>query len=216
MRIRRKPYAKKAVCEHPRVVMEPVSYKGRWKKLFQNENPIYLELGTGKGQFISNACISDPHVNWIGVERIEEVLLQALAKADKTECTNLRFLWMDVNHLDEVFDEGEVDKIHLHFSDPWPKKRHAKRRLTHHSFLERYKNVLKADGHILLKTDNELLFDFSVEELEQSGFRILEYTRDLYNSPYIQGNIATEYEEKFVAKGFPIYYLLAQPVKGAH
>ncbi|MFD1396500.1 tRNA (guanosine(46)-N7)-methyltransferase TrmB [Kroppenstedtia eburnea] len=211
MRIRRKPHAKQMVQEHPRVVKEPEQLRGKWHTLFGNDRPIHLELGTGKGQFLSRVCQDRPAVNWIGVERIEEVLLHALKKAEETPCANLRFLWMDVNRLDEIFAEGEVERIHLHFSDPWPKKRHARRRLTHHTFLHRYKKVLEPQGEILLKTDNSSLFDFSLEELEATGFTIVESTRDLYHSPYVRGNIPTEYEQKFTARGVPIHYLLAKP-----
>ncbi len=210
MRIRRKPHAKKMVREHPRGVKEPEQLRGKWHTLFGNDRPLHLELGTGKGQFLSRACQDTPGVNWIGVERIEEVLLHALKKAEETPCVNLRFLWMDVSRLDEVFEEGEVDRIYLHFSDPWPKKRHARRRLTHRHFLDRYKKVLKPKGEILLKTDNSPLFDFSLEELEATGFTIMESTRDLYQSPYVRGNIPTEYEQKFTARGMPIHYLRAK------
>ncbi|PTM59946.1 tRNA (guanosine(46)-N7)-methyltransferase TrmB [Desmospora activa] len=213
MRLRRKPNAQQMVQEHPRVVNNPQTYKGKWHShLFKRDRPLYLELGTGKGQFLSQACLEQPSVNWIGVERIEEVLLQALQKADDTECENLRFLWMDVKLLSEVFAPGEVDRIYLHFSDPWPKTRHTKRRLTYSSFLQQYRKVLKENGEVLLKTDNEGLFDFSLEQLEQAGYRLIESTRDLYHSPYLSGNIATEYETKFTSRGMPIYYLKAQPL----
>lgn len=213
MRIRRKPHAKQTVREHPRVVQESEQLRGKWVTLFDNDQPLYLELGTGKGQFLSRVCQECPQINWVGVERIEEVLLHALNKAEETPCSNLRFLWMDVSSLDEVFAEGEVDRIYLHFSDPWPKKRHARRRLTHHTFLHRYKKVLKPQGEILLKTDNAALFEFSLEELEAAGFTIVESTRDLYHSPYESGNIPTEYEQKFTARGVPIHYLLAKHSK---
>ena len=210
MRLRRNPHAKERVREHPRVVMEPQRYAGRWRTHFGNNHPLHLELGTGKGRFLSRVCEISPEVNWIGVERVEEVLLQALIKADETECENLCFLWMDVNRLEEAFGEGEVDRIYLHFSDPWPKKRHAKRRLTDRTFLDQYRKVLRPDGEVLLKTDNQALFQFSMEEMEEAGYQIVEVSRDLHHSPYAYGNILTEYEQKFSAKGLPIYYLLAR------
>ncbi|GGE19739.1 tRNA (guanine-N(7)-)-methyltransferase [Marinithermofilum abyssi] len=210
MRLRRKPEAKQKVMEHPLTVMEPEKVKGRWRNLFGNDQPIYMELGTGKGRFLSTVCQVKPGINWIGVERIEEVLLQALQKAEEAECENLRFLWMDIRQLDEAFAENEADRIYLHFSDPWPKKRHAKRRLTYSFFLEKYKQVLRPGGHVILKTDNEQLFDFSLEQLEAAGFRLLEQTRDLHNSPFAVDNVMTEYEEKFVSRGMPIYFLMAE------
>ncbi|OYD08983.1 tRNA (guanosine(46)-N7)-methyltransferase TrmB [Paludifilum halophilum] len=211
MRLRRKPYAKEMVQKHPRVVLEPERVKGFWKELFGNDRPIHVELGTGKGRFLSTVCRMHPRINWIGVERIEDVLLQACRKSDETDCDNLRFLWMDIQHLNEVFAEGEVEKILLHFSDPWPKKRHAKRRLTHHRFLNLYRKILTPSGTLQLKTDNESLFAFTLEELEHCGFRLLEFSRDFHRSPYARENVQTEYEEKFSERGLPIYYLLARP-----
>ncbi|SFS43843.1 tRNA (guanosine(46)-N7)-methyltransferase TrmB [Marininema halotolerans] len=216
MRLRRNPEAKQMILNHPQVVLDPTQLRGSWRSLFGNDHPLYLELGTGKGQFLSRAHNQYPDINWIGVERIEEVLLQALQKSNPLEhppssIHNLRFLWMDVKDLGEAFDPGEVDRIHLHFSDPWPKKRHQKRRLTYRSFLAIYRQVLKQDGYLQLKTDNEHLFDFSLEELPNHGFHIVEQTRDLYETPLVKENIPTEYEEKFTAQGMPIYFLRAQP-----
>ncbi|MDR6227449.1 tRNA (guanosine(46)-N7)-methyltransferase TrmB [Desmospora profundinema] len=212
MRLRRKPYAKQMVREHARVVNDPQKYKGKWRSVvFRNEHPLYLELGTGKGRFLSRVCQEQPDINWIGVERIEEILLQALNKSEELLVDNLRFLWMDVKQLPDCFAAGEVDRIYLHFSDPWPKKRHTKRRLTHRSFLHQYKSVLKPGGELLLKTDNQALFQFSLDELEEAGYKLVESTHDLYASPFAAGNIPTEYEEKFTSKNMPIHYLLAQP-----
>lgn len=212
MRLRRKPHAKELVSNHPRVVSEPERIRGKWRSLFGNDNPIHVELGAGKGRFLSTVCGLKPDINWIGVERIEEVLLMALKKADETECENLRFLWTDVARLAEIFDRGEVDRIYLHFSDPWPKRRHAKRRLTHRRFLALYRQVLKPGGNLLLKTDSRDLYLFTLEELELSRFRVLEQSEDLHRSPYAEENIMTEYEEKFVSAGLPIYYVLAEPI----
>ncbi|GAA5344141.1 tRNA (guanosine(46)-N7)-methyltransferase TrmB [Planifilum fimeticola] len=212
MRLRRNPRAKELVSRHPRVVGEPERIRGKWRTYFGNDNPIHVELGTGKGRFLSVVCGLKPAVNWIGVERIEEVLLTALKKSDETECDNLRFLWTDVARLAEIFAPGEVDRLYLHFSDPWPKRRHAKRRLTHRRFLALYRQVLKPGGHLLLKTDSRDLYQFTLEELEDSRFRVLEKSEDLHRSPYAEENIMTEYEEKFVSAGLPIYYVLAEPL----
>lgn len=212
MRLRRKPHAREMVRLHPRVIDEPETLRGQWRSHFGNNNPIYVELGTGKGRFLSTVCGLKPSINWIGVERIEEVLLTALKKADEAECDNLRFLWTDVARLAEIFSPGEVDRLYLHFSDPWPKRRHAKRRLTHRRFLALYRQVLKPGGEILLKTDSRDLYLFTLEELEASHFRVLERSEDLHRSPLAEHNIMTEYEEKFVSAGLPIYYVLAEPL----
>lgn len=212
MRLRRNPRAKELVNRHPRVVGEPERFRGKWRSHFGNDNPIHVELGTGKGRFLSVVCGLKPAINWIGVERIEEVLLTALKKADEAECDNLRFLWTDVARLGEIFAPGEVDRLYLHFSDPWPKRRHAKRRLTHRRFLALYRQVLKPGGQLLLKTDSRDLYLFTLEELEDARFRVLEKSEDLHRSPYAEENIMTEYEEKFASAGDPIYYLLAQPL----
>ncbi|SEM70075.1 tRNA (guanosine(46)-N7)-methyltransferase TrmB [Lihuaxuella thermophila] len=213
MRLRRKPEAKKILSEHPLVVKVPEEYRGKWKSLFGRPCPLYVELGTGKGQFLAKASEIYPDINWIGVERIEEPLLQAVRKGEATENTNLRYIWMDVEKLAEVFAEEEVDRFYLHFSDPWPKKRHAKRRLTHRRFLEVYKKLLAPDGDLILKTDSTILFDFSLEEFAEAGWQIIEQSRDLHQSPYAETNITTEYEEKFASRGMPIYYVRVKPEK---
>ncbi|MDN4595338.1 tRNA (guanosine(46)-N7)-methyltransferase TrmB [Polycladomyces subterraneus] len=211
MRLRRKPEAKEFVRQHPRVINDPKQLRGQWRTFLQNDRPLHVELGTGKGKFLSTICSVKPNFHWIGVERVEEVLMQALKKADEQDCSNLHFLWMDIAELDEVFDRGEVARFYLHFSDPWPKKRHAKRRLTHRDFLAQYQKILGPEGELLLKTDHRSLYEFTLEELAVCGYTVLEQSEDLHRSPYSEGNIMTEYEEKFVAKGMPIYYLLARP-----
>ncbi|MBA4601450.1 tRNA (guanosine(46)-N7)-methyltransferase TrmB [Thermoactinomyces mirandus] len=218
MRLRRNPEASKILSGHPmvfRVTEENKSqWRGRWHTLFPDaENPVYVELGTGKGQFLAEASTKYPEINWIGIERIQEPLLKAVRKGEETENANLRFIWMDAKWLDEVFEPGEIKRIYLHFSDPWPKKRHAKRRLTHHFFLKLYRKVLAPDGDLILKTDSVSLFDFSLQEFADHGWELLEKTRDLYNSPFKKENIATEYEEKFVSRGLPIHYVRVKPVR---
>lgn len=216
MRLRRIPEAPKILSEHPMVFRVTEENKrerrGRWHTHFSNaKNPIYVELGTGKGQFLANASTKYPDINWIGIERIQEPLLKAVRKGEETEYDNLRYIWMNAEWLDEVFETGEIHRIYLHFSDPWPKKRHAKRRLTHHHFLELYRKVLAAGGDLILKTDSVSLFDFSLQEFAEHGWEVLEMTRNLYHSPYKQENIATEYEEKFVSRGLPIHYVRVKP-----
>ena len=166
----------------------------------------------GKGQFILNMAKAHPDVNFIGIERYSSVLLRALEKFDTEEyeaLTNIRFVCMDARNVEEVFAPEEVDKIFLNFSDPWPKARHAKRRLTSTRFLERYDNILTPEGRVMFKTDNKDLFDFSLEQVEEAGWILENHTYDLHHSEYNEGNVMTEYEEKFSAKGNPICRLVA-------
>jgi tRNA (guanine-N7-)-methyltransferase len=219
MRLRRKPEAKKILSEHPlvfRATEENKSeFQGKWSELFPHpEQPLYVELGTGKGQFLAKASGIYPEINWIGVERIEEPLLMAVRKGEATENTNLRYIWADVQWMDEIFAPGEVDRFYLHFSDPWPKKRHTKRRLTYRSFLNIYEKLLTPEGDLILKTDSVSLFDFSLEEFQELGWEILELSRDLHHSPYAAFNITTEYEEKFASQGMPIHYVRVKPGTG--
>ncbi|RAL25654.1 tRNA (guanosine(46)-N7)-methyltransferase TrmB [Thermoflavimicrobium daqui] len=213
MRLRRNPLAKPYLQESHLVIQEPEQLRGKWQTIFPKPQPLYVELGTGKGQFLAKASTLHPDINWIGVERIEEPLLHAVRKGETTENTNIRYLWLDVSKLTEVFDCGEVQRLFLHFSDPWPKKRHAKRRLTYRSFLQIYKYILAPDGDLILKTDSNSLFDFSLEEFKEMGWKILEQSLDLHQSPYQTENITTEYEEKFSSRGMPIYYVRVQPAK---
>lgn len=208
MRLRRKPEAKELLFAHP-LVETPTKIKlGTWRQRFSTQTaPLYIEIGTGKGQFLAKASRQFPEINWIGIERIEEPLLQAVQKGEEYKTTNLRYLWGDANLLNELFAPNEIDQIYLHFSDPWPKKRHAKRRLTHRSFLSRYQEVLSPQGHIILKTDSESLYQFSLEEFKEMGWTIQQQSWDLHQSEYASANITTEYEDKFVAKGMPIFYV---------
>ncbi|MFC7441261.1 tRNA (guanosine(46)-N7)-methyltransferase TrmB [Laceyella putida] len=216
MRLRRKPEAKQMLMEHP-LVFTPTDetkgeMRGKWRSLFPHpEHPLYVELGTGKGQFLAKASGLRPDINWIGVERIEEPLLQAVRKGEATQNANLRYIWADVEGLTELFAPGEVDRIYLHFSDPWPKKRHTKRRLTHRRFLDLYKQVLAPTGDLILKTDSVSLFDFSLEEFREQGWEVIELSRDLHHSPYAGNNITTEYEDKFSSRGMPIHYVRVAP-----
>ena len=205
MRLRHIKGAEEEIAESPYVVQDPQSLKGKWHEFFGNDNPIRIEVGMGKGQFIIEMARRNPEVNYIGIEKYSSVLVRAVEKLEDFEQDNLRLIRMDAENIEEVFDKDEVDRIYLNFSDPWPKDRHAKRRLTSEGFLNLYHTILNPDGYIQFKTDNRDLFDFSVETAENSPiWNIKELTYDLHHSEFLQGNIMTEYESKFVAEGKPI------------
>jgi tRNA (guanine-N7-)-methyltransferase len=212
MRLRRNPKAIELLTTHPLSVMDYEDQKGNWKELFHNSHPIHVELGTGKGQFLAKASTAYPGINWVGVEKIQEPLLLAAQKGAETENTNVRYLWLDIVKLQEAFSPGEVDRFYLHFSDPWPKARHYKRRLTYRDFLHVYKQLLAPQGDLILKTDSESLYQFSVSELQETNWKIVEQSDDLHHSKWAESNITTEYEEKFAGLGMPIYYLKAKPI----
>lgn len=213
MRLRRNPKAIELLTTHPLSVTDYENQKGNWKKLFDTAHPIYVELGTGKGQFLAKASTVYPNINWIGVEKIQEPLLLAACKGEETGNTNVRYLWLDIAKLQDAFASGEVDRFYLHFSDPWPKARHYKRRLTYRDFLQVYKQLLSPQGDLILKTDSKSLFEFSVDELKEQDWTIVEQSNDLHHSSWAETNITTEYEEKFAGKGMPIYFLRAIPKK---
>ena len=210
MRLRNVPGADAYLTAHPLVIKNETRYRGTWKETFQNpENPIHIEIGMGKGQFLLNMALAHPDVNYIGIEKYSSVLVRAVEKLEDFEQDNLRLIRMDAENIEEVFDKDEVDRIYLNFSDPWPKDRHAKRRLTSTRFLERYDNILTPEGRVMFKTDNKDLFDFSLEQVEEAGWILENHTYDLHHSEYNEGNVMTEYEEKFSAKGNPICRLVA-------
>lgn len=180
------------------------SYKGHWKEFFGNENPIHIEIGMGKGQFIMELAKTNPDINYIGIEKYSSVLVRALEKRPELETKNLIFIRMDAEDIVKVFDKDEIDRIYLNFSDPWPKDRHAKRRLTSTQFLSKYNQFLQPDGKVIFKTDNRPLFDFSLEQIEEADWILENHTFDLHNSEFVEGNVMTEYETKFVAEGKPI------------
>ena len=205
MRLRNIKGSKEAIAASPYVVQNPEDYKGKWSELFHNNHPLHIEIGMGKGQFIHTLASENPDINYIGIEMYSSVLYRALEKQTADEKTNLYFLRFDAKYLADIFAEHEVDRIYLNFSDPWPKDRHAKRRLTSEGFLNLYHTILNPDGYIQFKTDNRDLFDFSVETTENSPiWNIKELTYDLHDSEFLEGNIMTEYESKFVAEGKPI------------
>lgn len=209
MRVKHKPWAREKILAHPEVcVANPEELKGKWHQLFGNENPIHIEIGTGKGQFVTGMAQANPDINYIGIEVVESVLITALDKALAAGIPNLRLLSVDGEDLLEYFEVGEVARVYLNFSDPWPKKRHAKRRLTHPRFLDIYKALLPTEGEIHFKTDNRSLFEYSLVAFSEYGVLLTYLSLDLHNSSF-EGNIMTEYEEKFSAQGFPIYRLEA-------
>lgn len=209
MRLRNVPGAKETIIQSDFSIQEPKTYRGKWKEEFKNENPIHIEVGMGKGKFILEMAEQNPEINYIGIEKYSSVLVRAVEKTEDFEGENLRLIRMDAEEIEEVFAPEEVDRIYLNFSDPWPKDRHAKRRLTSARFLERYDHILAPDGRIMFKTDNRNLFDFSLEQIEEAGWILENYTYDLHNSKFNEGNVMTEYEEKFSAKGNPICRLTA-------
>lgn len=176
---------------------------------FAGSCPLHIEIGCGKGRFIAETAKTNPDIRYIAVEKVSNVMVLAMEKAVKAEVTNLRFMRGNFQILAESFPDKSVDRIYLNFSDPWPKKGYAKRRLTHGGFLEIYKRILKDDGEICFKTDNRELFDFSLESFPKNGFSLSEVTFDLHNSGF-EGNIMTEYEERFSQMGFPICRLVAK------
>ena len=214
MRLRNIPGAQDAILESPYVVQEPQTKKGHWGEVFVKKQPLHIEVGMGKGRFLMDLARLHPDINYIGIEMYDSVLLRALQKREELEengevYSNLFFMRVDARLLPEIFAQGEVDKIYLNFSDPWPKDRHAKRRLTSTRFLERYDNILTPEGRVMFKTDNKDLFDFSLEQVEEARWILENHTYDLHHSEYNEGNVMTEYEEKFSAKGNPICRLVA-------
>jgi tRNA (guanine-N7-)-methyltransferase len=211
MRLRNIPGADAVIANSPICIDNPAEYRGNWQSVFGNNNPIHIEIGMGKGRFLMDLAALNPEINYIGIERYTSVLLRAVQKMEELQLPNVRFLCIDAATLPEIFAPNEVNRIYLNFSDPWPKDRHARRRLTSSEFLGRYDQILAQDGRIEFKTDNRGLFDFSVEEIENSDIWKLQVkTYDLHDDPMLNfGNIMTEYEEKFSSKGNPICKLIA-------
>jgi tRNA (guanine-N7-)-methyltransferase len=213
MRLRNIPRADDTLQAHFTVIKNPKEFRGNWTSVFGNDRPIRIEIGMGKGRFLLNMAKTYPNINFIGIERYSSVLLRAVEKFDTEEFSdlpNIRFVCMDARELPEVFAESEVDRIYLNFSDPWPKDRHAKRRLTSSRFLGLYDQILADGGIVEFKTDNQPLFDFSLESVKESGWTLLMQTRDLHHSEFAEGNVMTEYEEKFSSMGNPICKLIAR------
>ena len=211
MRLRRKPWIDEAIKDYSDFLhLESCeSYKGKWRTLFKDPDaPLWVELGTGKGNFISQMAQIHKDVNFIGIEIQVGVLYYAGKKCAAAEVDNVQLLRFDVARLEDIFASGEVDRFFINFCDPWPKKRHAKRRLTYRGFLDRYARLLRENGQIYFKSDNAGLFDFTLDEFRECGWPLSEVTYDLHNSP-ILNEAMTEYEAKFSAKGQPIFHCVA-------
>ena len=210
MRLRNVPGSREAIADNDMAINEPTELKGKWKEEFGNDNPIRIEIGMGKGKFITTLAMENPDINYIGIEKYSSVLIRAIERCEEIEVPNLRFIRMEAEYICDVFEKGEVDRIYLNFSDPWPKDRHAKRRLTSRQFFARYDKMLKKEGRVEFKTDNRVLFDFSVEEVKEAGWNLVECTYDLHSDERLnEGNVMTEYEKKFSDMGNPICKLIA-------
>lgn len=210
MRLRNKPWAKPLIEENPDfVVTEPTKLKGKWHTRFQNNNLIFVEIGMGKGRFIVEMAKKNPEKNYIGLELQTVAVGIALKKQLEEKLPNLQLICANGSGLGEYFEKGEIAGIYLNFSDPWPKKRQTKRRLTYKTFLEQYKEVLDSDGHIEFKTDNQGLFEYSLVSMNNFGMKFDGVWLDLHSSPEAEDNVMTEYEEKFSKKGQPIFKLEA-------
>lgn len=205
MRLRNKPWAREKINAYPHyIIPNPEEAKGRWKEIFGNSNPVHIEVGTGKGQFVTGMAKQNPHINYIGIEMYESVIITALDRLIEADLPNLKLLDVDGAELMNYFEKGEVERVYLNFSDPWPKTRHAKRRLTHKTFLYLYESLMPDGGEVHFKTDNQGLFEFSLESFSEYGMLLTYVSLDLHNSSF-EGNVMTEYEEKFSAKGQRIY-----------
>ena len=205
MRVRNVKNKKEIISNSKYIVSNPVDYKGKWQELFNNSNPIYLEIGMGKGNFIIENAKMYPNINFIGIEKNASVITYAIKKIEGLELNNLKLICFDANKIDDIFNR-DISKLYLNFSDPWPKERHAKRRLTSKIFLDKYDSIFKDDKLIEIKTDNKDLFSYSLISLSNNGYIIQDISLDLTNRSDII-NIRTEYEEKFILKNNPIYFV---------
>ncbi|MBO8165218.1 MAG: tRNA (guanosine(46)-N7)-methyltransferase TrmB [Brevibacillus sp.] len=205
MRLRNIPGAEEALRQYPVFVEDPASYKGRWQERFGNTQPLHLEIGCGKGRFITTLAERHPEINFIALEVKAEVLYRTAQRTQMRSIPNLALVQYNAAQLTDLFAENELERIYLNFSDPWPKRRHHKRRLTYVTYLRMYKQVLKPYGEIHFKTDNEGLFEFSLNQFSDERFQLRNITFDLHHSPFAEENVMTEYEERFSARGQRIY-----------
>ena len=210
MRVRNRKGASELLEAHPQyVVLNPETAKGKWHDLFGNDNPIHIEVGSGKGGFITGMAKLHPNVNYIGIDIQKTVLSYALDKVLEANVPNIKLLWVDGSSLTDYFENGEIDLLYLNFSDPWPKKKHERRRLTYKTFLDTFKQILPVQGQIHFKTDNRGLFEYSLVSFSQYGMTLKGVWLDLHESDY-EGNVMTEYEAKFSSKGQVIYRVEAE------
>jgi|SRR5690625_695618 len=208
MRMRNKPWAMDFLSSNDDIVDVESRYAGRMNEFFETKQPLHIEVGTGMGTFITELARRNPHINYAGIELDKNVMIRVLEKVRELELANVRLVLLDANTIKEYFSEGEVDRIYLNFSDPWPKKRHEKRRLTYSSFLDKYRQIVKPGGELHFKTDNRGLFEYSLVSLNRFGMDFHEVILDLHAAEP-EDNIRTEYEEKFSAKGNLIYRIKA-------
>jgi len=208
MRQRKVKNVEERLAEYADYLIEnPSLMKGKWKETFGNDNKIFLELGCGKGQFIVTKAKANKELNYIGAEGQQTIILRALEKASKEQTINVRFMTGFIKDVTDIFEEDELSGVFLNFSDPWPKDRHSKRRLTHKNFLEGFKKVSKAGSILEIKTDNEELFEFTLGQIEMMGFEMIELTRNLHFSECTSKNTTTEYEDKFKSFGKKIQFV---------
>ncbi|MBE6152040.1 MAG: tRNA (guanosine(46)-N7)-methyltransferase TrmB [Firmicutes bacterium] len=205
MRLRNVKNAKEQIESSSYILLEPKEFRGNFRKLFDNDNPIYIEIGMGKGQFIINNALKYPNINFIGIEKYDSVIVRAIQKIGNMDIPNLKLIRMDALEINDVFDK-EIDRIYLNFSDPWPKDRHEHRRLSSIKFLEKYDLIFKDIKNIVMKTDNRKLFEFSIRSFNNYGYKIEDISLDLYNDDH-ELNIPTEYEDRFVSRGQVIYMI---------
>ena len=214
MRLRNIPRARHDLEEAPFVFNDPVNAAGTWHERFGNDRPVHLEIGTGKGRFLMDLAALHPEINYVGIEKYSSVLLRLADKQKERELPNVLLIRGEAENITQYFAPGEIGRLYLNFSDPWPKDRHAHRRLPSRQFLARYAQILSEDAQIEFKTDNRALFDFALEEVKESPFVLTACTFDLHNDPVMnEGNILTEYEERFSGKGNAIckYILSRRP-----
>jgi len=205
MRLKNVKGASEKIESSKYIVKDYLNCKGKYKELFNNDNPIYIEIGMGKGTFIINNAISNPNINYIGIEKYDSVIVRAVEKLENEDIPNLRLIRFDATDIDKIFDK-EIDLIYLNFSDPWPKERHANRRLASIRFLKRYEKIFKEKNRIIMKTDNRKLFEFSLISLVEFGYKINSISLNLHQDD-VSNNIETEYEKKFSNLGYPIYFI---------
>lgn len=213
MRLRNVRGSREIVDASGYVLKNPSQFKGKWSEVFGRKNPLFLEIGMGKGKFITTLAEQNPEINYIGMEKFSSALVRGLEKQNELALSNLFFLRENAEYLPEFFEQGEISRIYLNFSDPWPKERHAKRRLTSREYFQRYDQVLILDGIVEFKTDNQALFEFSLEEAAAAGWEVIACTTDLHQSDMADGNVMTEYEEKFSSKGNPIFKVIIKKHK---